>query len=167
MSSSRRVAGAAVVLAIALSAGCTAHPGVAAVVDGRTITQDYLEDASADLQKDPAWTLSLLVAAPYYIEVAEDNGVAVSTQEARTAFEEALADAGKATAISDGAVEVMRLVLATQAVSDLPHGAGILSETEARVLELDMEINPRYGDVDPATGEIARTTSPWIVSSDV
>lgn len=151
---------------VAVTAGCSAHPGTAAVVDGRTIGQDYLEDASADLGQPPGTALSLLIAAPYFIAVAAEHGVGVTAADARAALEEAMAAQGDTTTtFGDGAVEVMQMALSAQALSLLPDGDRILSETDQVVLALDMDINPRYGEMDRTTGLVARAPLPWIVSS--
>ena len=160
----------AAVAAVALvaTAGCSVHPGAAAVVDGRTITQEYTQDASEDLGLDAGRTLSLLIAAPYFIDAAEANGVPVSPEDARAAVQDMrTANGGDAKApIRAGAIEIMRLVLASQALSGLADGAQIQSDTNAHVLGLKMDINPRYGEMDLSSGLIARPPLPWIVPTD-
>jgi len=157
----------AAVAAVALvaTAGCSVHPGAAAVVDGRTITQEYTQDASEDLGLDAGRTLSLLIAAPYYVEMAENSGVGVSADDARTAVHDGLLGEGTDpdVQLGDGAIEIVRLVLADQAVSPLPDGAQIRADTDARISGLDMDINPRYGEMDPASGLIGQVPRPWIV----
>lgn len=160
----------AAVAAVALvaTAGCSVHPGAAAVVDGRTITQEYTQNASDDLGLDAGRTLSLLIAAPYFIDAAEANGVPVSPEDARAAVQDMRsANGGDAQApIRAGAIEIMRLVLASQALSGLADGAQIQSDTNAHVLGLKMDINPRYGEMDLSSGLIARPPLPWIVPTD-
>ncbi len=162
---SKWVAVAAV--ALVATAGCSVHPGAAAVVDGRTITQEYTQDASEDLGLDAGRTLSLLIVAPYYVEMAEKNGVGVSADDARTAVQDGLlGEVADPALLGDGAIEIVQLVLADQAVSALPDGAQIRADTDARISGLEMDINPRYGEMDPASGLIARPPLPWIVSTD-
>jgi len=165
-----RLSKLAAVAAVALvgTAGCSVHPGAAAVVDGRTITQEYTQNASEDLGLDVGRTLSLLIAAPYFIDAAEANGVPVSPEDARAAVEDMrTANGGDAKApIRAGAIEIMRLVLASQALSVLADGAQIQSDTNAHVLGLKMDINPRYGEMDLSSGLIARPPLPWIVPTD-
>lgn len=162
-----RLSKLAAVAAVALvaTAGCSVHPGAAAVVDGRTITQEYTQNASDDLGLDAGRTLSLLIAAPYYVEMAENNGVGVSADDARTAVHDGLLGEGADpnVQLGDGAIEIVRLVLADQAVSPLPDGAQIRADTDARISGLDMDINPRYGEMDPASGLIGQVPRPWIV----
>ena len=165
-----RLSKLAAVAAVALvaTAGCSVHPGAAAVVDGRTITQEYTQNASDDLGLDAGRTLSLLIAAPYFIDAAEANGVPVSPEDARAAVQDMRsANGGDAQApIRAGAIEIMRLVLASQALSVLADGAQIQSDTNAHVLGLKMDINPRYGEMDLSSGLIARPPLPWIVPTD-
>lgn len=157
----------AAVAAVALVAttGCSVHPGAAAVVDGRTITQEYTQNASEDLGLDVGRTLSLLIAAPYFIDAAEANGVPVSPEDARTAVHDGLLGEGTDpnVQLGDGAIEIVQLVLADKAVNELPDGAQIRADTDARISGLDMDINPRYGEMDPASGLIGQVPRPWIV----
>jgi hypothetical protein len=144
------------------TAGCSVHPGAAAVVDGRTISQDYLQETADDLGMEPGQALYLLISAPSFIGAAEVNDVAVSTGDARAALETQLG--AEATAeLSAGAIEVMRMAMAAQALSTLPDGATLVEETGAAALALPMDINPRYGDVDSELSQVARPELPWIV----
>ena len=160
----------AAVAAVALVAttGCSVHPGAAAVVDGRTITQEYTQDASEDLGLDAGTTLSLLIDAPYYVEMAENNGVGVSPDDVRTAVHDGLLGEGTDpnVQLGDGATEIVQLVLADKAVNALPDGARIRADTNARISGLDMDINPRYGERDPASSLIRLPPLPWIVPTN-
>ena len=153
------VAGVAVA---ALLAGCSAHPGTAAIVDGRTISQEYLDETYDDANAqgiaiDKPTMLVLIIAAPYFIEAADESGVGVSVGEARTAAESLTEGAGA------GFVEFLRLQLALQNLRNLPDGDAMILEIDQRVRALEMDINPRYGELNPDTAEIARAPVPWIV----
>lgn len=161
-------------LAIALgaavvAAGCSTPPGTAAVVDGRTITHDYLEETRQDMEgfltrADSATTLGALIAAPYFIDAADEHGVGASEAEARAAIEDALVSVGREDlSVGDGAVEIIRFTMAIQKIQALPDGAEILAETDARVLAAETQISPRYGELDPRTGRIVRDGLPWVV----
>lgn len=146
----------------ALLAGCSAHPGTAAIVDGRAIGQDYLDEAYEDANAqgiviDKPTMLVLIIAAPYFVEAADANGVGVSAGEARAAAETLTEDAG------GGFVEFLRLQLALQNLRNLPDGDAVIVEVDERVRAMEMDINPRYGEFDPATAEIARAPLPWII----
>lgn len=155
----------AAALGVVLATGCSAHPGVAASVDGRTISQAYLDATYGDIghaNLDKSTTLVLLIAAPYFIEAAAEHGVGVSEAEGLAAAEEGLAGRG-IVAISDGTVEFFRLQMALQNLQNVPGGAETIGEVETHVLALDMDINPRYGELDPTTGMISPASLPWIV----
>lgn len=148
----------------ALLAGCSAHPGTAAVVDGRTISQEYLDETYDEVNAqgiaiDKPTMLVLIIAAPYFIEAADENGVGVSAGEARTAAVTLTEGAG------DGLVEFLRLQLALQNLRNLPDGEAVVVEVDQRVRALEMDINPRYGELNPDTAEIERAPLPWIVGS--
>ena len=144
------------------TAGCSVHPGAAAVVDGRTISQDYLQETATDLGMEPGQALYLLISATSFIEAAEVHDVAVSTGDARAALEAQLG-AEVTAELSAGALEVMRMAMSAQALSTLPDGATLVEETGAAALGLPMDINPRYGNVDSELSQVARPELPWIV----
>lgn len=153
-----------VAAAVGMLTGCSSPPGAAAVVDGRVISESYLTDSYTELSGigvDKSTLLSLLIAAPYFIDAAEANGVGVSESEARTLIEDGLDGDHE---VSDGTVEFIRFRMAIENIADLPDGGQILDDVDRRVLALPMSINPRYGDLDRQTGRIAITPVPWIVS---
>jgi hypothetical protein len=156
------VVGAAVA---ALLAGCSVHPGTAALVDGRAISQQYLDDTYDEIGNaglDKATILVFLIVAPSFIEAAAEQGVGVSVSDARAAAEAGLAGRG-VSEVSDGTVEFFRLTLAVQNLQNVPGGADLVNEVAAEALSAEMDINPRYGDLDPVTAKIARPPLPWIV----
>lgn len=153
-----------VAAAVGLLTGCSSPPGAAAVVDGRVISESYLDDSHTELSGigvDRSTLLSLLIAAPYFIDAAEANGVGVSEAEARTLIEDGLDDGHE---VSAGTVEFIRFRMAIENIASLPDGGEILDDVDRQVLALPMSINPRYGDIDRQTGRIAITPLPWIVS---
>ena len=164
------LAGAAVTTLV----GCSARPGVAAVVDDRTITQDDVSATQQDLRVlipdlDAGSVVSAMVAAPYYIDAAAQNGVGVSSEEAREFLELNLdarqaedAASGAPAEMGDGAVEVIRFTLAAQNIETLPDAQQILQGVSEQIGEADLEINPRYGELD-AFGEIVPIALPWLV----
>lgn len=161
----RTLLAVAAVAAFALLAGCSVHPGAAAVVEGRTISQQYLDDTYGEIGNpglDKPTTLVLLIVAPSFIEAAAEQGVGVSEADARAAAEAGLAGRGSSD-LSDGTVEFFRFTLAMRNLQDLPDGAELVNEIAAEALSAEMDINPRYGDLDPQKAEIARAPLPWIV----
>ena len=160
------VVAAGVGAVLVVGSGCSVHPGTAAVVEGRTISQDYLDDTYAEVEAlglDKSTTLALIIAAPYFIEAAAENGVGVTAGEARSLLEEGFAAQGTEPTFSDGTVEFVRLRMALQNLQALPNGDELIAEVDAEVLALEMDINPRYGAMDRATGQITRGEVPWIV----
>lgn len=158
---SKWVALAGVVLVATV--GCSVHPGAAAVVDGRTISQDYLEATAADLGMEPGQALFLLISAGSFIEAAEAHDVGISTADARAALEEQVG-AETTAGLSRGALEVMRMAMSAQALSELPDGPALVEETGAAALDLPMDINPRYGEIDKERSQVTRAELPWIVA---
>ncbi|WP_199424888.1 hypothetical protein [Actinotalea solisilvae] len=153
-----------------LLAGCTGDPSAAAVVDGRTITRADVEAAQDDLSAGEGVSggevLWILTIAPAYIDAATDAGVGVSEDEARAALVDGNEEAGGADGeVADSTVQVARAILSSQALGSLENGDEVLGEVQARVTELDVDVNPRYGELDLAAGTIAPTVAPWIVGT--
>ncbi|MBO1751970.1 hypothetical protein J4G33_09160 [Actinotalea sp. BY-33] len=151
-----------------LVAGCSTTPGAAAVVEGRTITQSTLDAAQQDLAPifqgvDARTVLVGLIVAPYFLEAAAENGVAVSEEQAVEVVNQGLAESGQELPeLSEGALEVLRFSLASQSLQQLEDAPAIISEVEAEIFEADVTINPRYGELDPETGQITAETLPWL-----
>lgn len=173
MRSARTVLGAtaATVTVAAALAGCSAQPGTAAVVDGRTITQSQLEDTHADLAPvleglDVRTTLVTMIVAPFFIEAAEENGVGVSADQAEATARQSAEQAGTAyQPLGEDALEVVRFTMAAQQLQTLPDGAEVLSDVEEQIFAADLDVNPRYGDLDEETGQLVRAPLPWIVQT--
>jgi hypothetical protein len=166
----RTAAGIALVVAMTIG-GCSVSPGAAAVVDGRRISQAQLEDAHADFstiapEAQPAQVLVAMIVAPLFIDAAVENGVGVSSQEARTFIEQNATAAGvdPATEFGDGIVQIVRFTMAAQRLQTLGNGTEILNEVAASVEDMDIDVNPRYGELDTSTGSIVPLAQPWIVS---
>jgi len=166
----RLIAVVALVGAAGILAGCSVSPGDAAVVGDRRISQAYLEQATTELapllsNPEPASVLSVLVVAPTFIDAAAEHGVGVSADEARTLLEESAVSAGidPVPAFGEAALEVALFSLSLQNLQGLPDGDVVVAEVQAASAELDVDVNPRYGSLDPATGQISATTPDWIV----
>lgn len=154
--------------------GCTGQPGAAAVVDGERITVGALQDATAELapylqDASPSSVLLLLVAEPTFEQVAQENGIVVPDDQARAVLD-GLAAGGDGTApagdgdFSPASLEVARFTLLQQRLQEQENGADLLAEATERLADADVEINPRYGDVDFAAGTgITPVERPWLV----
>lgn len=155
----------------AVLAGCSPTSGVAARTDDRSISQERLEQTQRDLstivaEPEAGPVLLMLVVAPIYIEAAAENGVGVSEDEARTVIEQNAIQAGldPVPEFGEGAVEVVRFTMAAQAVQGLADADEVFAGIQEQVTALDLDINPRYGELDTTQMSIVREPLPWIVS---
>ena len=175
--------GAAVGALIAVSAlaGCSAHPGQAAVMtytDAQgerqhlRLGEDRVQSIAAELGPlgvSPGHVVQTLTDAPFVERVARDNGLEVSAEDARAELEAVQAqnqvqDQGQAGAaqvdvgsLSDDAVEVIRLSLLTSQINQLPQAQELQGEYQAWRRSSPVSYSPRY------TGQ-ARS---WILDSGV
>lgn len=156
-----------VVLGAALT-GCAAQPGTAAVVDGRTVSQDSVNSVVAELtpllgEAIPRDVLVSLMAAPLYIEAAEESGVGVSAVEIRDQLDQVALQVGAETEEwSDSTVELVRSSFAAQNLqgADPEAFAAVTDE----LLAADITVNPRYGRFDLEARQIVPVAAPWIVA---
>ncbi|HYN66026.1 MAG TPA: hypothetical protein VES93_04000 [Ornithinibacter sp.] len=171
----RSVAAIAVGAALVL-AGCSgpAGPDRAAVVDGQVLSERELQTTVGQVNGlQPALeqiqgplsatsTLNVLVQGPVYLAYLRDRGVVVSDTVARQQAEQrGVADP------ADGTLTVIKLNSALAAAQD----SGEFGEADAvaiqqQILDLDVEVNPRYGTRDTTTGAIQLTTPDWVTSPD-
>lgn len=169
----RRAGRTAVALAAGalLLAGCSQVPGTAAVVDGRTITEGTLQQATDDLgqlvpQGIPTQQVLInLIAAPYLLEAAAEAGAGVSEAEAVQLAEQLAAQAGldEVPELGDGALDVLRATLAQQKLSQSADPAGAFASFEEDLAAADVVLSPRYGTFDlTAPGGIVAPDRPWI-----
>ncbi|NCT92611.1 hypothetical protein GXB85_16880 [Cellulomonas sp. APG4] len=168
MSHVRAALVASTVVVGALLAGCSAQPGTAAVVDGRTVSQDSLDRTVAELtpllgEAVPRDVLVSLIAAPLYIEAAEESGVGVSTVEIRDQLDQVAEQVGAETADwSESTIELVRSSFAAQNLQgEDPEAFAAVTE---ELLAADITVNPRYGRFDHEAREIVPITWPWIVA---
>ena len=172
----RRAAAGGLALAALAVGGCTQQSGAAAVVEGETIPVAALDAATADLQPylqdiTPSAILVILVAEPTFERVAAENGVRVSDQEARTVLA-GLAETGQTGSggapaeFSDGALAVARFTLLQQQLQQLPDADQVLEGVNDELLDLDVDVNPRYGELDFADGGLLPADHPWLVAAD-
>lgn len=164
----RAVVAGAVLSVAAVTAGCSTHPGAAAVVDGHEISEAELEGAVADFAEivdvTPAELLNTLVAMQATDEVAEEHGVAVSGSDALAV----LAAQGLDTSdFTSGGTEVARYIVTRAEVLEHVDGAQISADMDAARVAADIEVNPRYGELDVTTGTIVEVVPAWIFTGDV
>ena len=156
-----KVVSALLIAALAVSA-CASRPGTAAVVDGRTVLERDLSQASAELtqvlgqQVNSQAVLQILIVAPTMIQVASRNGVSISADQAEDFLdEEAAAGGQEATDEYDpGTITVGRYLLLDNLVRSAPEGAQIGAELQEEINGLDVELSPRYGEWTPEQGPV-------------
>lgn len=159
--------GAALVVAGVL-AGCSSQLEVAAVVDGRTITEDDVTRVTEELgpyllDSSPRGVLSALVGTEAGLDVAEHFDVAVTDEQADAFLDELAAGAGQEPPAEWGAASLR--VARVQVASTLMAQAGfdgVAEEFSDAIAALDVDVNPRYGGYDPTTGAVV-DDRPWIV----
>ncbi|MDO8121473.1 hypothetical protein Q6346_09130 [Isoptericola sp. b490] len=164
----RTLAGA--VLAATLLAGCSVHPGVAAVVGDRSISQSELQQTYAQLKpmlanSDPANLLSGLITAPDVVAAAEQNGVGVSDDDAVTLLN-SIVTQQKLPAVSEwtpDAVLLARSQLAAQALQKLDQATSVFAALSKTLAAHDIQVNPQYGTW--SGGQITSAPPAWIASS--
>ncbi|WP_225755374.1 hypothetical protein [Actinotalea sp. Marseille-Q4924] len=162
---------AALAVGAALLTGCAQTPGTAAVVDGRTITEATLQEATAELgtlipQGIPTQQVLInLIAAPFLLDAAAAAGAGVSEAEAVQLAEQLAAQAGLAETpeLGDGSLTVLRSTLAQQKLTQSPDAAEVFASFEEELTNADVELSPRYGSFDlTAPGGIVAPERPWI-----
>ncbi|TQL01425.1 hypothetical protein FBY24_0475 [Cellulomonas sp. SLBN-39] len=168
-----RVQAVATVLAGgALLAGCAGQPGAAALVDGQEISTARLAAATDELtplfpEVSAQEVLGVLVLEPFVREVAQDNGVGPSDEEARALLEGVAAqqlgeEAAAGLELSETALAVGRYSLAASGLQEVADPEGAIADFQARVEEADIEINPRFGSFADL-GVVAPTAPEWVV----
>lgn len=165
------VVAASAVAGAVLLAGCSQQSGTAATADGRRITVDEVQQGTADLLPyysgiDQRTVLVLLAGAPAVLSIAEEAGVGVSADDARASLEKTATANGakKAPTFGHAAVEVMRFSLAQKALQGATNATELVAEENARLAKISLDVNPRYGKVDLATGTVTDITYPWLVA---
>jgi hypothetical protein len=163
------VAGLAIVLALA---GCTRPGTVAAVVDGTTISVSDLHRAVTELGAVytgatlPA-VLTAMLVEPTFVDVASSAGAGVSVTQASDSLKQAYLakQLTPPTSFGSGAIAVERFELAVAALGKTAAGTTALTDAEARVQKLHVEVNPRFGTLDFSTATIKPLAYAWIVSA--
>ena len=71
------------------------------------------------------------------------------------------------TDFGPGSVSVARFTLLQQRLQELPEGPALIEQVTTELAGLDVDINPRYGEIDFAAGTgITPVQHPWIVAAD-
>lgn len=168
----------AVVAGIGGVTGCSAQSGAAAVVDGEAIPIADVHEATRELgpylqDASPSAVLLLLVAEPVFARVAAENGVGVSAQEAQEVLDglaqpaEGQESPEQPAEFGPASQRVARFTILQRKLQERPDGAELLAQATADLAELDVELNPRYGQVDFASGTgITPVAHDWLVPAE-
>lgn len=166
----RALAGLA--LAGAALAGCSANPGAAAVVDGERISEAFLAEAVRDFetvtgqQTSAAQMISTLAVLPPILEVAEEAGIAASTAQGTLLLDAQIEQTGgtpPAGGYGGGVIQVAQMTLINQQLQGSPDAMAISQLINERLAEVDIELNPRYGELTPE-GQLVPPSYPWLVA---
>ncbi len=168
--------GAAVALAASLAltpllGACGTQAGAAAVVGDRRITVGELQTATSEVRsivQDPSQVsqqlvLGWLIAHPYVVQVASEQGKGVSRQDAENFFTRSnFTAAGGGTSPSESSVDAVQtayaLSLLTGQESSTPEVAKkSVDEVLADLKAAKVTVNPRYGTFDYRWDEQSQT----------
>jgi hypothetical protein len=164
----RALAVTVLVLAAGATAACSPEAGAAAVVEGDPIPVEDVQAAADQLAPylqgaTPSGVLLVLVAEPTVAQIAAENGVAVSQQQAERLLTDLASDSPDAPEFSDASVAVARFSLLQQELGELPDPQAVQDDILARLQDLDIDVNPRYGALDFSRGGIVPAEQPWLV----
>lgn len=171
-----RLTGAVVGALVAVSAlaGCSAHPGQAAVMtytDAQGVSQrlslseervQRITTELSPLGMASDQVIQMLIDAPFIEKAAQDNGLSMSVEEARAELDslQAQGQAGAplvdSSSLSDEAMEVIRLYLLIGQINELPTVEQITADYEAWRTSAQIDYSPRY------TGQ----TRSWILGGE-
>ncbi len=167
----RALAVTMLLLATGVTAACSPEAGAAAVVDGDPIPIEDVQVAAQQLAPyldgaTPSGVLLVLVAEPTVARIAAENGVAVSEQQAERLLTDLASGASGASGTPEfgaASVAVARFSLLQQELGGLPDADAVQDDILARLQDLDIEVNPRYGALDFSRGGIVPAEHPWLV----
>lgn len=139
------------------------------MVDGERISMSAVRAATEDLSPvlpgiTPSHALYWLIIAPTFEEVGREHGLGISRDEAIAALA-GLEGSTEGQEFGDEAVAVARTMLANSALGAHPDRAEIGAVIDERLMALDVEVNPRFGELDFAVG-IQPVDHPWIVTPE-
>lgn len=156
-------------------AGCAGQPGAAAVVDGRTITERSLSDATTELTEvlggaaSPAAILEVMIQAPFAVQTASEHGVAISTDEASDFLDAEVAARGDqppADGYGEEALAVARYLFLLGMIEQAPEGQEIMTDLGQRLQEAEVQLSPRYGNWNAEQAMVEQTLPEWLEVSE-
>lgn len=150
----RRIVGgaAAALTLVGLLAGCSSHPGAAAVVDGRSIPSSDLVTVVDELkpaipQVSATLVLNTLIQEPTLVQLASDKGYGVSPDDAKATLDGFFTQAGVTppSSYSEPTLEVGLHQAAATKLNDATDLTDVNTEFGDRLGKLDVSVNPRFG----------------------
>lgn len=166
----RALALAALVPVTALVLSACGKTGVAATIDGRTITVEQLQSAVASLKAadrqafseiTDAQVLQVYLYAPYAEHAASVAGKGISDDEVRQAIAAAAAQNNDKTSRPDrlnaDALAVLRGNLSLSQLDDT-----VKADIFQQLQKAHVEISPRYGTYDAKNGTITAPNPNWL-----
>lgn len=158
-----------VLATVAAVAGCSTGPDVVAEVEGTTITEADLDTVISELgpmlaDSSRGAVLTALVQSEAGLTLAEPNGIEVPDAEAED-FLTSLADSlGIETGDwSEGSLTIARMQLLGRELGNTVGVEETNAQFQAALEGADVTVSPRYGEYDPATGEVVALSPDWIV----
>ena len=143
----------ALLLVGAVSA-CSGQPGAAAVVDGRTISVEDVQNGTRELAPfyqgvTPSAVLTVLVEEPTVTAFASAHGVGVSDQQARDALAglSSVSVKGSDSTFTAPSVAVERYLLAQAAVQALADAQTSVPALQKQIADLHVDVSTRFGTV--------------------
>jgi len=143
------------------------------VVNGERISENEVARAIEDFTTvtgqpvDAPMMLGTLIVAPIMVDVAAEHGVAASDAEAAALLDQQaeLNNLEAPEDYSDGVLQVARMTLINQGLSQASDPQAVVDEINQRVDNADVEVSPRYGNFDPS-GQIIAEPLPWIATPE-
>ena len=160
----------AVVVVTALS-GCAGQPGTVAEVDGHVITEADLDRVSEELgpfltNASRGAVLTALVQSRAGLELGELNDIEITAERAEEFLDSLATNAGAdPTDWSEGSVTIAQMQLLGSELAQLSDAEATTAQYQEILAGLDVTVSPRYGEYDPATGEVVALQPEWIVDT--
>lgn len=153
----RALAVASLVPLLSVLAGCSGlgDPSAAAVIDGRTISEQDVQTIAAELSADsaagltPAQVVPLLLVQDTVAEIAAQSTGASSREDAQAVLDSGTAEEQPPGQYSDVTLDFVATNLELNAIQQDEQAVALFNE---RLGELEADINPRYGAVTQGEG---------------
>ena len=159
-----------VLTTVAALAGCSTGPDVVAEVEGTTITEADLDRVVEELgpmlaDSTRGAVLSAIVQSTAGLQLGELNDIEVPEERAAEFLDSLATNLGvDGRDWSEGSLTIARMQLLGQDLAQLPDADATTAQYEEILAGLDVTVSPRYGEYDPATGEVVALHPAWIVT---